>query len=516
MKKNYVLLLLLACCNSFRAIIYVNKNATGSNNGFSWTNAYTTLELAFSNSVVGDQIWVAQGVYKPTGTSRSTTFSIPNGVAVYGSFAGTETAVSQRDLTNGVTTTLNGDINSVGVQTDNCYNVVKFTNVSSLTIFDGFKIINGYNNTSTYGGAIYNSGGQPTIRNCEMIANYAFNGGAFGNSTQESNVTTLISCKIRNNSAIEGGAVFNNSGTLKLIDCDITSNTASYGGAIHVEFDNVIVDRTIFSGNSSSNNGGVVYVDNTGSSIEFYNSLLVGNFAPEKSVMGMNSPVSNTDVSKFVNCTIVNNRNTGTSPNSSFIVVLPYNNGSTMHNCIFTNNISPRVLLNGNVSNCIIDATIAANNSVNVTSVAPSFVAAHIPEAAPFEHDNYNYRLVTGSAGINGGSNALVSPLYTMDLSKGPRIANTTVDIGAYEVAALAVDTNTMRQVYCYPNPTSGAVFINGGEMNTEYTVTNSLGATLHRGVINSDNQSIDLNGYSAGLYFVKLSNGVSQKIIKK
>jgi len=90
------------------AIIYVNKNATGANNGSSWTNAYTTIEAAFANSIVGDKIWIAQGVYKPTGTTRSTTYNIPNGVEVYGSFAGTETNVNQRDFSNGPTTTLNG------------------------------------------------------------------------------------------------------------------------------------------------------------------------------------------------------------------------------------------------------------------------------------------------------------------------------------------------------------------------------------------------------------------------
>ncbi|MGK4568898.1 hypothetical protein [Flavobacterium sp. 3HN19-14] len=384
--------MLLVCFNSFASIIYVDKNATGNNNGSSWANAYTTIELAFTNSIVGDQIWVAAGVYKPAGTSRSTTYNIPNGVGVYGSFAGTETLLSQRNLANGATTTLNGDINTVGTQTDNCYSVVKFTNSSNLTVFDGFKIVNGYNNSSTSGGAIYNSGGQPTIRNCEMIANYAFGGGAFGNSTDDAAVTTLINCKITNNSALDGGGIYNNHGTLKIINCDISSNTASYGGGISVQFDTVLIDRTILSGNSASNRGGAIYLDNQECHTEVYNSLISGNFANEAAGIGMNSAFSNSEISKVIGCTIVNNRNESTDPNSSWTIVLPYG-GALFYNNILTNNINGRALLNGTVINCIIDVAYLSASSTNVTTTAPNYVNPNIAAAAPFSHDGYDYRL---------------------------------------------------------------------------------------------------------------------------
>lgn len=517
MKKNYLFLLLLMTGYANAAIIYVNKNATGANNGSSWTNAYTTIEAAFANSIVGDKIWIAQGVYKPTGTTRSTTYNIPNGVEVYGSFAGTETNVNQRDFSNGPTTTLNGDINTVGVQTDNCWSVVKFTNVSSLTIFDGFKIINGYNNSSTYGGAIYNSGGQPTIRNCEMIANYATDGGAFGNATTEANVTTLINCKIRNNSATEGGAIFNQSGTLKLIDCDITSNTAGYGGAIHVEFDHVIIDRSIFSGNSASANGGVVYLDNTDSSIEFYNSLIVGNFAPEKSVMGMNSAVSNVNISKIIGCTIANNRNTGTNPNSSFIIVMPYNGGYFQNN-IMTNNTSPRVLLNGYVSNCIIDQTIAANSTANLSTVAPTFVNPYNPAAAPFAHDDYDYRLATGSAGINGGSNGFIHALYTLDLDGNPRTYDTTVDIGAYEYnpSLSLVDVVAKNNISVYPNPSSGMLNFTNISEDFSFEIYSVTGAIVKKGIVTTANATLNVSELNPGVYIVKTSTNDVIRVVKK
>ena len=65
------------------ATIYVNQNATGLNNGTSWTDAFVDLQGAIGISVFGDEIWVAAGVYKPTPlTSRSISFSIKNGTSL--------------------------------------------------------------------------------------------------------------------------------------------------------------------------------------------------------------------------------------------------------------------------------------------------------------------------------------------------------------------------------------------------------------------------------------------------
>ncbi|AWW00338.1 hypothetical protein DJ013_20030 [Arcticibacterium luteifluviistationis] len=70
--------------------MYVNKNASGAENGSSWTDAYTDLQDALSKGKYVTA-WVAAGTYKPTsGTDRNISFQIPDNVKVYGGFIGNE------------------------------------------------------------------------------------------------------------------------------------------------------------------------------------------------------------------------------------------------------------------------------------------------------------------------------------------------------------------------------------------------------------------------------------------
>ncbi len=68
---------------------YVDADATGNNNGTSWTDAYTTFQSALTAASAGYEIWVAAGTYYPSvevgGTGdRYQTFQMKNGVSIYG------------------------------------------------------------------------------------------------------------------------------------------------------------------------------------------------------------------------------------------------------------------------------------------------------------------------------------------------------------------------------------------------------------------------------------------------
>lgn len=496
MKKNTLLalFLFLSVIQQINATTYyVNKNATGNGNGTSWTNAFTNIESALTTAIVGDQIWVAAGIYKPAGA----TYNIPNGIKLYGGFIGTETTLAQRDL-NINTTTLNGDIGTVGTATDNCKGVITMTNTSNLNVIDGFRIINGYNNTSAMGGGIKVSGGSGTIQNCEFIANYAFEGACIGYSG--TGILNIVNCKMTNNNAIKGGAVHVESGgTVYIKNSVIQSNIASdYGGAVYSEFATVILDRCDVSGNSADDLGGAFYAGST-ALYEIYNSVIVGNLSNDKAVLYM-APISNEKTHKIINCTISGNRNTDTTSSTSSIITLSYSGGCPFYNNIMYNNTAPLQLLNGVVRKCFINGTVVSSSSTGVSTANPSFVNMGNPAAAPFTTDGYDYHLNSGSPAVNYGTNSYVNPLYNYDIEGNSRIFENTVDAGAYESQVLAIGHIAGKVVPLYYNISTAALEFDESSdyLNKEVMIYDYTGRKIYTTVVASKSVTLELpvSGY--------------------
>jgi len=113
------------------AIIYVDADAGGQNNGLSWYHAFTDLQDALGVADSGSEIWVANGTYYPdegtdhTPDDRTETFELVANIAVYGGFAGGESSRSSRDPATNVAI-LSGDIddNDGTLDAGNSYNVV--------------------------------------------------------------------------------------------------------------------------------------------------------------------------------------------------------------------------------------------------------------------------------------------------------------------------------------------------------------------------------------------------------
>jgi hypothetical protein len=111
--------------------IYVDKDATGANNGASWKDAYTTVQAALdwtnAHPTTIHEIWVAEGVYYPdeggshVNNAVTETFRINyNNVQLYGGFAATETLRSARDWT-AHSTALSGDVDGNDANADGNY-----------------------------------------------------------------------------------------------------------------------------------------------------------------------------------------------------------------------------------------------------------------------------------------------------------------------------------------------------------------------------------------------------------
>jgi hypothetical protein len=86
MKLTTVLLIFLFYV-SVSAQIFVNQDATGSNDGSAWTNAFTNLQSALDAATPGNQLWIAAGTYIPEGPSPdSSPFWALKEVHLYGGF----------------------------------------------------------------------------------------------------------------------------------------------------------------------------------------------------------------------------------------------------------------------------------------------------------------------------------------------------------------------------------------------------------------------------------------------
>ena len=181
------------------SIIYVDADATGNNNGTSWTDAYTSLQDALNAASSSKEIWVAEGTYKPTVTTdRTISFQLKSGVAVYGGFDGTEANREERDWITNVTA-LSGDIGASGNSGDNSYHVVTGVNYA---VLDGFTITSGNANgtdSNSLGGGMYNISSSPLVANCIFDSNSsAWDGGGMYNSISS---PTVINCTFIENIA---------------------------------------------------------------------------------------------------------------------------------------------------------------------------------------------------------------------------------------------------------------------------------------------------------------------------
>jgi hypothetical protein len=242
----------------------------------SWANA-CELRYALTSAISGQEIWAAAGTYKPTsGTSRTATFQLKDGVALYGGFAGTETLRTQRDLAAHLTT-LSGDIGTPGSISDNSYHVVRGAGGATL---DGFTITLGNANgggSDDGGGGMLNSESNTALTNITFSGNSAYYGGGMYNV---SGSPTLTDVTFSGNTATTmGGGLFNQTDDPTLVKVIFDSNSASNGGGLYNHYSNSsTLTNVTFNANSATNAGGGMY-NNDGSDPALTNVTFSANTA---------------------------------------------------------------------------------------------------------------------------------------------------------------------------------------------------------------------------------------------
>ena len=230
---------------------YVNGRVTGgANDGTTWLNAYNDLHLALTGSC--GVVWVAADTYTP-GTTRSATFQLMNGVAIYGGFAGGEANLSERDWVANVTT-LTGGIGGGS----NVYHVVNGSGTNSSARLDGFTIGGGKADGSSpddKGAGVYNSSGSPSLANLIIVSNSAVIGGGMYNYASSPDLDNVT---FTTNSASTGAGMANytsSAPTLDNVDFSANTTTASdgLGGGMYNDHSSPVLNIVTFSDNTALN-----------------------------------------------------------------------------------------------------------------------------------------------------------------------------------------------------------------------------------------------------------------------
>ena len=256
------------------SVLFVDDDAASGGDGLAWGTAYQDLQHALSDAATlnadgdsgndVDRIWIAEGTYKPSeplepGNFRSVSFSLVDGVTLYGGFLGTETTLEERDA-SAHETVLSGDIGTVGDAADNAYTVV-YCGGSVAAGLDGVTVSGGNANGAEDGahlerrdgGGIY-AAGTLTLSGSTVSNNAAAGSGA-GLAFRSGNTLAIQQTTFDGNTSESAGGGIAAWGNVSLLECELTNNVAANGGAVYCN-GTLSADSSVFSSNSASQYAG--------------------------------------------------------------------------------------------------------------------------------------------------------------------------------------------------------------------------------------------------------------------
>lgn len=238
------------------AVVYVDQDRSGGD-GSSWEEAYKSVENAIAGSGESEEFWVAEGTYAP-----SDPLTPKPGSQFYGGFAGNETRLDQRDVSEHASI-LDGQ---------KALNHVVFVNMLANNVrIDGFTIKDGAANSGSgwdeYGGGVFVDQQSCVIANCTVTANSSEiqGGGIFVNRA----AVTIDNSEFQSNTSTHGGAVGGYESTLTVTNCEFSSNSASQnGGAIYNDQAPTAISNCSFTQNRADVQGGAVSVNLAGATVD--------------------------------------------------------------------------------------------------------------------------------------------------------------------------------------------------------------------------------------------------------
>jgi len=368
-------------------LILVDAGASGDNDGSSWDDAYNWLADAIAAATSGSRILVAQGTYKPDQNTSSplgsgdryATFRLKNGVTIYGGFpAGGCNSWDDCDP-NIYETILDGDIGAAGDSSDNSVHVVLGSSVDATAVLDGFTVTDGDasgegGGCNIYGGGMYNTGANPTVKNCTFRDSAGWGGGGMCND--ENSSPTLINCLFISNdweNMRRGGGMWNRvNSNPTLIDCTFGDNSAGNGGGMCNENSSPTLTGCSFNLNSAWGAGGGMY--NKNASPMLVNCTFSRNLA-EDAQPGGGMYNSENSAPMLINC--VFSRNSAQDGGGIYNYT---NEGLTLTNCLFSGNLARdygggmyHCPLGTSLTNCTFTGNFAYNRGGGIHSTFSGF-----------------------------------------------------------------------------------------------------------------------------------------------
>ena len=397
--------------------------------------------LAAFNPVSAATITVNSPADSGSGSLRDAITTASSGDTINFSITGTITLTSGvLSISKNLTITGPG-ATSLTVSGNNASQVFNISggtvNISGLTVSNG-------NNSTGYGGGIYNNA-TLTLTNVTISGNSAteYGGGiqndatltltnvtisgnttaGYGGAIQNDDTATLTDVTISGNSATEYGGGIQNDATLTLTNVTISGNTtAGYGGAIQNDDTATLTDVTI-SGNSATEYGGGIQNDAT---LTLTNVTISGN-----TTAGDGGGIYNNDTATLENVTI--------SGNSATEGGGIYNDDETISllNTIVANSPSggncfgPITSLGYNLDSANTCAFTGTGDLINTNPLLG-------PLALNAPGTTETLALLAGSPAIDAADPTIFPPTDQRGMTRpqGPR-----ADIGAYEFAQAAPAT---------------------------------------------------------------------------
>lgn len=373
--EDYLINILPAKSPGPNFTFYVNKSATGANDGSAWGKAFPELSIALNYAQGRDTIKVARGIYIP-GALQSNTFNIKDSIIILGGYpdSGNPTDskrnfAANQTIVSGKYGTGSNKVNYIF----SAFQELTYSMSSNNFIIDGFIIEDA------------------------LVSAFKFNQVPYA---------VIRNCVFRNNNNIsEGTSVICNNSSPLFLNCFFDKNIYSYqSSTISVKKNSAPVFKNcIFSNNVASNS--IIHIDE--SSPQFANCNFVNNTSGSKTIYAENNSAVSISNSIFYNNII------GGSIDSSEINLL----SSTI-----------------NISNTITQAYDYRNKSLLAQN--PKFVdVADITgvDNLYFTSDDGLQLLNPCSPAINAGLNSTISEI-SQDVLGKQRIFGSTVDLGAYEV----------------------------------------------------------------------------------